>query len=112
MDLHDHEASLREGDARPERNDVEPVAWGPGREPGGIRDGLGLSGTCWPVWAMADSPKQVQPFPFWSSASALAARFGGTRKRMAWWTSMLWGKNWLDVIMASSVTWGSTSVQW
>ena len=31
---------------------------------------------------------------------------------MAWWTSTLFGKNWLEVMKEFCVTCGLTSVQW
>ena len=66
---------------------------------------LGALSTPWPgaqavshgvfdTWAnevsgRGDSPKQVQPWLLPSSASAALARLGGTRNKMAWWTSEL-----------------------
>ncbi len=60
----------------------------------------------------AVSPKQVQPFPPASAASACAANAGGTRNKMAWCTSTLFGKNWLETMKEFVVTFGLTSVQW
>ena len=37
------------------------------------------------------SPKHDQPLPSLSALSAAAARFGGTRKRIEWWISLLPG---------------------
>ena len=47
-----------------------------------------------PVPGRAVSPKHVQPLPP-SSAAGPLGQSGGTRNRMAWWTSTLFGKKWL-----------------
>ena len=59
----------------------------------------------------ADSPKQVHPFPPLSSARAVAARLGGIRNRMAWWTSMLFGTQLAETMNEFLVMCGFTSVQ-
>ena len=65
-----------------------------------------------PVLGMGVSPKQVHPFPPTLSASAVAARSGGTRNKMAWWSSTLPGKNWLEMMYEFCLTCGFITVQW
>ena len=52
-----------------------------------------------PVLGRGASPKHVQPLPPLAllSRSAAAASDGGTRKKMAWWSSALPGKNSLEM---------------
>jgi hypothetical protein len=47
---------------------------------------------------MGVSPKHDHPWLFTLAASAAAARFGGTRNKMEWWSSALPGKNWLEMM--------------
>ena len=51
-----------------------------------------------PVLGMGVSPKHDHPLPPTLAASAAEARLGGTRNKMAWWSSALPGKKWLETM--------------
>ncbi len=64
------------------------------------------------VEGIGASPKHDHPLPPWSALSAAEARFGGTRNKIAWWTSLVPGKNWLATMYALVLMCGLIKVQW
>ena len=109
VDLHDDEAAGRERDTGPLRGVVHAVPGCPGREPRRVRD-LGERGAGQGRLAETGPPLVVAVVGF-----RLLARLGGTRNKMAWWTSRLFpslGWKSLYTIIELLVTWGLTSVQW